>query len=292
MRYLVSILAYGDCLITLSLIEQIKPAAPDFQILGTAITSKVSALLRTPLPVTELLDDRAAFYAIKEYGARKAFMDFFSLRAALKQRCGRNDLLAFERNDLRTRAVKPFGVPAILPPQTHRAYLDRQVLVRQLFGTVPEWAPTVRPRAAIRSVLINPCARFGNRWLAPEIVENVIAIAAQNDWTLTLLDPCGRYADYRHRVARYEHQSTLTDATALLKTSDLYIGPDSFFIHLAYYYRIPLFGFFFSHYHDFLAPGMAQLGNFTDFESARNRQHLEEKLMTFLQPGSRSSHTP
>lgn len=284
MRYLVSTLAYGDCLITLSLLERLNPAAPDFQILGTTITSEVSALLHTPLPVTELLKDRAAFYAITEYGPGKACLDFFSLRAALKQRCDRNDILAFERNDLRTRAVKPLGIRAILPPQTHHAYFDRQALVRQLFDTAPEWEAMVKPRAAIRSVLINPCARFGNRWLSPEIVENLIAIATQNHWALALLDPCGRYADYRHQVARYEHQTTLADAAALLQASDLYVGPDSFFIHLAYYYRVPLFGIYFAHYHDFLAPGMAELGNFTDFESARNRQHLEEKLMTFLQP--------
>ena len=292
MRYLVSALAYGDCLITLSLIEQLRLDPVDYQILGTAITSRVSSLLHQPLPVVELMNDRAAFYAIKEYGPWKACTDFISLRQSLQRQSQSGDVLAFERSDWRTAALNPWGRRGIYPPQTHQAYNDRQSLIRQVFGHAPDWTPVVKPRTATRAVLINPCARFGNRWLAPEIIENVIAIATKNDWALTLLDPCGRYADYRPRVARYEHQSTLADAAALLKASDLYIGPDSFFIHLAYYYRVPLFGFFFSHYHDFLAPGMAELGNFTDFESARNRQQLEEKLMTFLKLDTRGTHAP
>lgn len=284
MLHLVTAMAYGDCLITLSLLEQVKSDADVWQILGTGVTARVSSLLRQPLPVIEMLPDKAAFYTFREDGPWKAWLDFISIKKSLSRFSKPGDVFAFERPDIRNTAVKPFNCQGIYAPQTHHAYDDRRALIQQLFGPMPEWAPVRRPTSPVRSVLINPCARYGDRWLAPEIIDNLIAIAAARNWSLTLLDPCRRYGDFRDRVERYESQTSLTDAAAMLRASDLYVGPDSFFIHLAYYYGIPLFGFFFSHYHDFLAPGMEQLGNFMDFNAACDRSTLEKGLMAFVAP--------
>jgi hypothetical protein len=282
MLHILSAMGYGDCLITLSLLEKLELASHEYQIVGTTVTERVSALLNKPLSIIPVLADAAAFYTIKQHGPWKALIDMVTVQQALGRLSRQGDTIAFERRDLRSVIIKPRGCHGIYAPQTHRAYKDRQALVRQLFGRVPEWAPTRKPGTTVKSILINPCARYGNRWLAHEIMENVVSIAAEQRWAITLLDPCGRYGTFSSQVSCYEREISLSEAAALLKSSDLYIGPDSFFIHLAYYYRVPFFGFFFSHYHDFLAPGMEQLGNFMDFEAARNRYSLEKKLMAFV----------
>lgn len=282
MLHIVSAMGYGDCLITLSLIEQLeRPSPSEYQIIGTAVTARVSALLNRPLPVTELLPDKAAFYTIKEDGPWKALQDLFSVRQSLHRLSQPGDIFAFERWDPRNVAIKPLRCLGIYAPNTHCAYSDRQTLVHELFGRAPEWAPTEKPGSSIRSVVINPCARYPHKWLTPEIVENILAISAQRDWSVTLLDPCGHYGAFADRV-KYIARPSLPDAASMLRASDLYIGADSFFIHLAYYYRIPLFGIFVPGNQDFLIPGMAQIGNFMDLNAARDRRELDQRLAAFV----------
>ncbi|MGH8540327.1 MAG: hypothetical protein ACRETW_07475 [Stenotrophobium sp.] len=286
MLQIVSAMGYGDCLITLSLIERLGITNPDFQIIGTAVTARVSALLNKPLPVVELLPDKAAFYTVKEDGPWKALADLFSVRRSLSRLSRPGDLFAFERWDLRNLAVKPILCRGIYAPQTHHAYGDRQTLIRELFGQAPEWVPANAPQKEIRTVTLNPCARYRHKWLTPEIIEHVIAIASQQGWTITLLDPSGEHEAYRDRV-RYVAKPSLAIAASMLKASDLYIGPDSFFIHLAYYYRIPLFGIFVPGNKDFRVPGMSQIDNFMDLNTARDGNVLEKKLMAFVATSGR-----
>ena len=286
MLHIVSAMAYGDCFITLSLLELLGESNDDWQLLGTAVTRQASRLLNKPVPVIELLPDRAAFYGIKEYGPWKAASDFFLLKGKLNKLAKRGDRFAFERPDIRNSLVRPYDCQMLCAPQTHNAYADRLAWFKALFGYEHVWEPLSKPSKPVQSVLINPCARFGNRWLDPVVLDNLIGIAASRDWDVTLLDPCKRYGSYSQQVYRYESELSLLEAVGLLRGSDLYIGPDSFFIHLAYYFRVPMFGFFFPYHHDFLVPGMEEKKNFTDFDSARKRMTLETSLLQFVEPCS------
>ncbi|MGH8461591.1 MAG: glycosyltransferase family 9 protein [Stenotrophobium sp.] len=281
MLRIISAMGYGDCLITLSLLERLGPVEREYEIVGTAVTARISALLNRPLPVVELLPDKAAFYTVKEDGPWKALQDWFSVNRSLRRLSRSGDIFAFERRDLRNRSVKPLRCVGVYAPQTHCAYNDRQTLVRELFGHAPEWTPAASPQNAVRSVVINPCARYRHKWLTPEILKNLMEIAAQRGWSVTVLDPCGSHAQFSGH-ARYIARPALADAAAILKSSDLYIGPDSFFIHLAYYYRVPLFGIFVPQNHDFQVPGMAQLGNCMNLDAAADRTALERTLSAFL----------
>lgn len=284
MLHLLSAMAYGDCLVTLSQLERLPPGARPYSLLGTAITGRISGLLRTPLPVVELLPDKAAFYTIKERGPIAAVQDFLKLRWELGARARPGDVFAYERPILRNRALHPRGCVAVYAPFASSAYDDRQALVRKLFGAAAPWQACAAPQRAVRKVLINPCARYRNRWLSPSIIENLLAIAAQRGWSLTLLDPCARYGAFRERVAHYETQLPLGEAASLLRGADLYVGPDSFFVHLAYYYAVPCFGFFHPDWLYFLLPGARERGNWCSFDQAEDRGVLSRALGDFAGP--------
>lgn len=285
MLHLLSAMAYGDCLVTLSQLEQLPPDARPYSLLGTAITGRISGLLHRPLPVTELLPDKAAFYTIKERGAVAAVQDFITLRRELAARAQPGDVFAYERPILRNRALHPRGCTAVYAPFGASAYEDRQTLVRELFGSAAAWQPCALPQRPVLNVLVNPCARYRHRWLSPAIIENLLVIAAQRGWNLTLLDPCARYGGLRERVARYETQLPLAAAAALLRDADLYVGPDSFFVHLAYYYGVPCFGFFHPDWLYFLLPGARERGNWCSFDQAEDRALLSRALGDFAGAG-------
>ncbi len=282
MLQILSAMGYGDCLITMSLLEKLNSSVHEYQIIGTAVTAKVSALLHKPLPVIELLPDKAAFYTVKEDGPWKALKDLYSVRQSLQRLSHRDDIFAFERLDIRNRLIKPLRCRGIYAPQTHCAYNDRQTLVHEIFGQAPAWLPTEAPRNPVRSIVVNPCARYKHKWLTPEILQNILRVAEQREWSVTLIDPCGSHGRFSQST-RYIEYPSLTEAAAILKSCDLYIGPDSFFIHLAYYYRVPLFGVFVPGNQDFRVPGMDGLGNCMSLDIAKNYREFENALTKFLQ---------
>lgn len=286
MLHFVCAMAYGDCLITLSQLEQATASEDRWQLIGTGVTRRVSQLLRRPLPVAELLADKAAFYTIKERGPAAAVSDFLRVRAELKKRCAPGDRLAFERRDLRNSALIPPGCSGVFAPRSQSAYDDRRALVQALLGTTTDWAPVGAPALPVRRVTINPCARYRRRWLSRELIDNVVRLTQERGWQLTLIDPCGQYAAWASQVQTYLPRPDLTVAAQALRDSDLYLGPDSFFIHLAHYYRVPHFGFYYPDHQYFLTPGMRELGNFLGFGQAREYPLLEHGVRSFLDRGA------
>jgi hypothetical protein len=285
MLYVALAMAYGDCMVSLSLLEQLPGSVRPYRVLGTEVTQRVSQLLRKPLPVTVMLPDKAAFYTIKERGGVAALSDFITMRRFLASVAGPGDLLAFERQDWRNVLLKPAGCEAIYAPRGDSAYVDRQALVRRLFGVAEDWVRAPLPDRGVRSVLINPCARYRHRWLSDEILHNLFAIGERRGWTLVLVDPCAQYERFKGRVAHYVPRPALQSAAALLRAADLYIGPDSFFVHLAYYFRVPHFGFFYPDNLYFLTPGMVKLGNYCLFADAARREALDIALARFIDRG-------
>ena len=278
----VSALGYGDCLITLSLLEQSARLGSSPHILGTQVTAAVSGLLNQQLPVEVALHDAAAFYTVKSNGLRAGVSDWLRLRRKLADVSKPRDVIAFERNDIRTRSLLPCSRNGVYARYSGRVYADRQAWVAKITGTAPSWPALARPNSGMRTLLINPSARATNRCIAAATISHLLEIAKEQGWTVTLLDPCERYGTFRDTVTGYHPRPTLDQSAALLRATDLYIGPDSFFIHLAYYYDVPFFGFFFPHHHDFLIPGMEQAGNYLDFESARDRAQLQSALLRFV----------
>lgn len=281
MLFISSAMAYGDCLVTLAQLESLPPDARPYRLLGTTITSRVAQSLRHPLQSLDMLPDKAAFYTIKERGPRAAVADFISMRRSLRQLLQPGDQLAFERRIIRNRLLVPPGCEPIYAPLSGSAYADRKSLVQSLFGTSMDWMPAAAPEQKLRKVLVNPCARYNDRRLSAAMLDNLVEVARLRHWELALLDPCGCSNEYRERVSSYRQQTSLPQAVELMRSSDLYIGPDSFFVHLAYYWRVPCLGFFFPHRLYFLPPGAREVGGYCSFDDATSFSRLIAALDRF-----------
>jgi ADP-heptose:LPS heptosyltransferase len=282
MIHFVCTMAYGDSLITLSQLEHCQERN-DWRIIGTAVTRKVAALLTHPLAVTEILPDKAAFNSIKEYGLLAAARDFLHVRNALRQLSSTGDTLAFERYDVRNALLVPRGRCAAYAPRAEGAYSDRRRLIENLLGRSQAWRLTSKPGTPLQRVVINPCARYRHRWLSSAIMQNVIRLCAERGWELTVVDPSGEYQDIARRVNDYVSRPLLSTAAGILRHSDLYIGPDSFFLHLAYYYGVPHFGFFYPDNLYFMTPGMRAISSWMTFEMAQDYIPFADAVDKYLE---------
>jgi hypothetical protein len=274
-------MAYGDNLITLSQLEH-RRRDGDWRILGTGVTRQVSSILRTPLDVIEILPDKAAFNSIKEYGIVAAARDFISVASDLREFSKMGDTLVFERRDVRNTLLTPRGRHMICPVRKDNAYHDRGVMVEKIFGRMRPWPHATIPQGRIRRVAINPCARYSHRRLSSATMDNVIRLCQERDWGLTVIDPCGQYETYAGRVEQYVRGPALPEAVTLLRQSDLYLGPDSFFMHLAYYFAMPHFGFFYLDNLYFMTPGMEEQGNWITFNNAQKYTRLAEAVDRYV----------
>lgn len=283
MIHLFTSIAFGDTLITLSLLERLPAGAPPHQALCTRPTAIVPLqLMRAPPPVVEVLDREAALYNVRVRGPRAALRDFVALRRRVGQVLRPGDTIAFEHLDPRSRALVPRGCRALYAPATASVYEDRRTLLSQIFGALPPWPACARPQGAVRKVLINPTSRQVYKYLPEESLDALLALAQRRAWEVALVDPGGRYARFAGRAASYHDKTTLADAARLLRESDLNIGPDSLFQHLAYYYGVPTFGFFQAHLHTFLLPGMREAGNYIFYDDGRDAARLERSLLEFV----------
>lgn len=281
MIHVCSMLGYGDSLITLALLERLQPSAPAYRIFGTPVTSQASQLLARPLPVIKVLDQEISLYLIKARGSLRAMRDTLKFRRQVRAMTAAGDDLVFETAGRRAHLLTPAGRNAHVPDDSGHVYADRHKMLVRLFGPIEPWAPIQKP-AVVRRLVVNPCARHPERWITHEIIDVLLQIANRRGWSVTLLDPCERYAAFAKRVACYHQQLALPAAAALLDTADLYFGPDSFFIHLAYYKRVPSFGVFLSHWLKFMPPGMTEQKAFLSFEEARDPRRVEQVLLSYV----------
>jgi hypothetical protein len=267
---LVSMMGYGDSLITLSLLERAGAAAQEIRVAGTGVTAAVSALLRRPAPPLhrQLFADVAAFYVVRERGPLRAAADFARFRA-WSRGLGPGDTLIFEKADWRHRWLVPRHTCRVLQvPRATTAYADRERSLRPWLGEQP-WPGAPAPRGTARRLLINPSARARDRELGRPVLDAALRLAAEAGTEVCLLDPQGRHEWLRTHVHSYLGGAPLSEAAAALRESDRYLGPDSFFMHLAYYYGKPQLALFHPHNMYFLPPGLSESGEYLHFGQAQ-----------------------
>jgi hypothetical protein len=242
-RYL-AVRAYGDCLISLSLLHRLPNPPPGIEVLGTAVTERVAALTGlNRLPIRRTLADVAAFYDVKVRGAAQALEDLLHLRSELRRTMGPGDVLLVEHEDWRNHLLLPRRSGRYLEPRRqHSIYVDRARMLEVVFGVPLQLEPCRRAPPAPRSLLINPGARQAFRSLPAAVVNNLIDYAGRRGIPVRLLDPQASMEFLRPRVAGYLKSPPLEEAITWLREADWYIGADSFFLHLAYHYGIAPFG--------------------------------------------------
>lgn len=281
---LLSLLGYGDALITAALIERAGVAGHRIRIVGTSITAKVGELLDQPrAPDQMLFDEVPAFYALKKHGPVQALKDGLALRRWAQSHTGAGDTLIFEKPpSIRNRwMVSGRGASIIEIPKRTTVYQDRTEVLAPLIGDHP-FPPVALPSGKAATVLINPSSRIAEKALTVGAVRGLVDAARTRGVAVTLIDVDGTFGALADQVERYLLKPALTDAARALKASDRYIGPDSFFLHLAYYYRVPELVFFPEGSNYFRPPGLFEHGCGLYLKDLDSPATLQARLDWFL----------
>ncbi|WP_104713909.1 glycosyltransferase family 9 protein [Helicobacter cetorum] len=277
------LLALGDNLITLSLLKEIanKQQKP-LKILGTHSTLKIAKLLECEkhFEITPIFENVPAFYDIKKQGVFLAMRDFYSLLKAIKKHHIKH--LILEKQDFRSSLLtKIGGIQISTPPpqEIKNVYQNRQKLFSQIYNHVFDSTQYSISLENPKKILINPFTRENYRNISLEHLQIVLKLL--KPFSITLLDFEERYLFLKDEVAHYYTKTSLEEVKNLILESDLYIGGDSFLIHLAYYLKKNYFIFFYRDNDDFMPPNCknecflkAHKSHFIEKDLVKKFQHL------------------
>ncbi|GAA8266525.1 glycosyltransferase family 9 protein [Helicobacter pylori] len=247
------LLALGDNLITLSLLKEIafKQQQP-LKILGTHLTLKIAKLLECEkyFEIIPLFENVPAFYDFKKQGVFLAMKDFLWLLKAIKKHQIKH--LILEKQDFRSALLATF-IPITTPnKEIKNVYQNRQKLFSQVYGHVFDNSSYPMNLKNPKKILINPFTRENDRNISLEHLKIVLKLL--KPFCVTLLDFEERYAFLQNEADHYRAKTSLEEVKNLILESDLYIGGDSFLIHLAYYLKKNYFIFFYRDNDDFMPP--------------------------------------
>ncbi|WQX87327.1 lipopolysaccharide heptosyltransferase family protein [Helicobacter pylori] len=272
------LLALGDNLITLSLLKEIafKQQQP-LKILGTRLTLKIAKLLECEkhFEIIPVFENIPAFYDLKKRGVFLAMKDFLWLLKALKKHKIKH--LILEKQDFRSALLSKF-IPITTPnKEIKNVYQNRQELFSQIYGHVFDHSSYPMNLKNPRKILINPFTRSIDRSIPLEHLQIVLKLL--KPFCVTLLDFEERYAFLQNEAAHYRTKTSLEEVKNLILESDLYIGGDSFLIHLAYYLKKNYFIFFYRDNDDFMPPKnenflKAHKSHFIEQDLAKKFRHL------------------
>jgi hypothetical protein len=282
----VSVQGYGDALISLQLLQRAGALPAPLLILGSTQTVQVQdCVLRSKFEIVELFAGHARFYKLRTAGLRAVFSDLRLFRRWIAENLRADDRLLFEKRDWRNRLLSgALGRHAVAPAHTGSVYIDRKRMIEALTGRAIELPRCVRPPRPPVSALINPSAGAPEREIGHGALRSLTSLLRRRQCRVTLVDPDGRFAHDAASFDEYHGRIALIDAAALLRRHDLYVGPDSFFIHLAYHCQVPFFAvlphkeFAF----DFAPPGSREARNFIALDEVVDGGALERRLGDFL----------
>lgn len=275
--------AYGDCVISLGLLEKL-PKSAEVRIIGTDAAQHVAnALSFDHYPIESVLSDVAAFFDVRRAGAARAISDLQKVRRALRHRLRPGDTVIFEQPDWRNRWVAPVvpGITTAEPFRGRSVYEDRRALLVRTVAELPAATASRRPTPPVRQIVLNPGARIKPKRLPPAVIENVIQYAAANAIEVCLLDPEEQHSYAAPNVAHYWSRPSLPAAIEMLRRADLYIGADSFFLHLAYYFQRPLFAIVPSPISYFAPPALQKEGGTLTISEAMDLHRMAAALDAF-----------
>lgn len=292
MIYLFSLLGYGDNLITGALLESFCLSPTRFRSIGTGVTARVWAILNRPIQPHEILfSDVPAFYTIRNSGVWAAICDLRKARAWASASLVSSDQVVFE-NTSRWRHQLLLGQVDCTVLETRRlttAYMDRLNTLKPYIGGF-RWERAVEPVGSGQRLLINPDARSADRRLPTRMLDSVVNTAKACGTAVAMIDRYGEYRKFENRVEHYLLDPTFKEAVVALQNSDRYFGPDSFFMHLAYYLRIPQVAVFHRKWTYFRPPGLLEQGAVLYFDELENDEYIGEKVSWLLAGGSSGAY--
>ena len=257
MKHYLLFQALGDNLISLSLLEKLDERV---NILGTKDTKTIIKLLglEESFNVRVVFDEIPAFYNIREKGFINALRDSLILVKYIND--NHIDQIVFEKNDFRSSILSLILTKKIVRTKNNykNTYKNRKDNIEYIFNKniqLAEYTLEVSKENTInRKILINPLTKRVCKNIRHKHLKYIIDELNRNDFHICLIDIENRYQEFEGDVHSYLTNTTLDDVKELILISDLYIGGDSFLVHLSYYLKKNYFIVFYRNNDDFLPP--------------------------------------
>lgn len=283
MIYWFSLLGFGDTLISASMLEKFENR-DSVTLVGTKTAQEVCLLINSKLKLYVPVEDTPWVFNVKQRSMFDYVTDRYTIKRFIDSSTTKEDVLFFEHPS-RTRTMLICG------PTTrdlfnirrgNNVYVDRASAVRPYLGEY-RWPPAPILRERPKSLLINPSARFADKEIPKSAVDTMLSRASRASVETTLIDVSGKYVDLQLKTDHYLLRPNLEQSANCLMHSSFYVGPDSFFSHLAYYYGIPQLGIYKKSNLYFRPPGLLEAGGIYYLEDLANRSALNRKLDELLQ---------
>lgn len=257
MKYYLSLQALGDNLISLSSLAQLNIRV---NILGTKHTKNIIKLigLEDKFDIQVVFDDIPAFYDIRKKGLVKAIKDLYSfIRYIQKYQILE---IIFEKKDFRSSLISLVTNAKIHYPDSLnlKVYENRKELIENIYQQPISLNSYILKIDNLKRIVINPLTRVELRNIKKSHLSFIINELSKYDYEIYLIDIEKRYQEFENKVQYYLTNTTLEDVKQLIKKCDLYIGGDSFLIHLAYYLQKNYFMIFYRDNDDFLPPNITR----------------------------------
>ena len=284
MIYFMSLLAYGDNLISLSLLAKLKDKK-NITIVGTDLTRVIADFIpHLDIPIVVASRKIPAFYNIRKDGAIPALKDWIWFLKNVTKPMNKEDALVFEKRDFRSRLL--FGSISqriYEPDRKHNVYVDRKNLLHEVWGERVSLKDAVRLRSAPRCVTINPASRLKEKAISDRVLVYLISYLNTNGINIQLIDPDQEHSNLQHLVDSYHTSMSLAHALAHVRDCDLYIGADSLLIHFAYHFAIPFLVLFNKTNLYFAPPGVENQRSYIEFVSRLSEKEFCRALDSWLQ---------
>lgn len=271
MKYYVSLLALGDNLISLAFLRQL---SDEIHVLGTKHTNNILKLIgsKENIHIHKVFEDIPAFYDIKKRGLISACRDFYKFIRYV--RSNGIDELVFEKKDFRSTMIAILTKAKVFYPDSFvcNAYKNRRELISEVYKNDVALNTYKLELHDVKIVVINPLTRLEKRNIKHQHLSFMCKKLKQNGYETYLIDLEKKYTQLEEDVTHYLTNTSLEDVKELILKADLYIGADSFLIHLAYYLKKNFFMIFYRDNYDFLPPNIEnsfyiQAHHCSDFES-------------------------
>ena len=278
MRYYISFLALGDNLISLSMLTQLNER---ISIFGTRYTEHIAKLIdvEDDFDIEVVFENIPAFYDIRKQGTARAIKDFFIFVRYIKN--SNAEELIFEKKDFRSFLISYFTKIKACYPNNYnsKVYQNRKNLIDTAYKKIIDVNSYPLKLKNTRKILINPITRVKNKDIKHTHLKYIVGILQKNKYKVYLLDLEGGYKEFEKDVDRYLTNTSLNDVKQLIKECDLYIGSDSFLIHLSYFLKRNFFIIFYRDNNDFLPPNIKKDFFIKASESDNFNMNIREKFV-------------
>jgi len=277
--YHLSLLSFGDNLISLALLARLRDKT-GVTIVGTSLTARLTPFLpNLDIPLMVVSEDVPAFYDVRKRGVRAAVRDALRVRRSLARETTPSDGLIFEKSGWRQLLLAGgMGRRSWAPARRRNVYEDRRDVLSAVFGEGIALEDTPRLTAFPRTVTINPASRLAEKAVSPDALATIVRHLRERSVDVRLIDPEERHRALRPVVTSYHAGTTLEEAVALVASSDLYIGADSLFVHVAYHCRRPMLVLYNETNLYFAPPGVAEQGSYVAFVARMSEREIQSAL--------------